>query len=65
MNIGVIQIYTADIKEYAEYGRLINAQYAISHGYEYVCWEYSLVPLERSVYYNKILAMLAAFDSDL
>lgn len=65
MKIGIIQVYNDNIKSYAEYGRVINSIYALKHGYEYICWDYDLVPLEYSVYYNKIIAMYQAIKSDI
>ena len=57
MNIGIVQIYDNNIKDYAEYSRLINAMYANQKGYTYICFEYDLVPTNISVYYNKIRAV--------
>ena len=57
MNIGIVQIYDNNIKDYAEYSRLINAMYANQKGYTYICFEYDLVPTNISVYYNKIIAV--------
>lgn len=65
MKIAVIQIYNNNIKQYAEYSRMINSIYALKHGYEYISWDYDLVPLEYSVYYNKIIAMYQTIKSDL
>lgn len=65
MKIAIIQIYNDNIKSYAEYGRVINSIYALKHDYEYICWDYDLVPLEYSVYYNKIAAMYQAIKSDI
>lgn len=61
MKIAIVQIYDDNIKEYAEYSRLMNAMYANKHGYTYVCFEYDLVPVSISVYYNKILAIDSVF----
>ena len=65
MKIAVVQIYNDNIKTYAEYSRLINSIYAHKQGYEYICWEYDLVPLEYSVYYNKILAIHQALKCNM
>lgn len=65
MKIAVIQIYNNNIKEYAEYSRMINSIYALKHGYEYISWDYDLVPLEYSVYYNKIAAIYQTIKSDI
>ena len=61
MKIAIVQIYDDNIKEYAEYSRLMNVMYANKHRYTYVCFEYDLVPVSMSVYYNKILAIDAVF----
>lgn len=60
MNIAIVQIYDDNIKEYAEYSRLMNAMYAHKHNYTYIAIEYDLVPVSMSVYYNKILAIMSA-----
>jgi hypothetical protein len=57
LNIGIVQVYDDNIKSYAEYSRLLNAMYAKQYGYTYICFEYDLVPIFVSVYYNKIIAV--------
>jgi hypothetical protein len=57
LNIAIVQAYDDNIKNYAEYSRLLNAMYARMHNYTYICFEYDLVPVFVSVYYNKIIAV--------
>lgn len=57
LNIAIVQAYDDNIKSYAEYSRLLNAIYAKIHNYTYICFEYDLVPVFVSVYYNKIIAV--------
>lgn len=57
MNIAIVQVYDDNIKSYAEYSRLLNAMYAHEKGYTYIGFEYDLVPVFVSVYYNKIVAV--------
>ena len=57
MNIAIVQAYDDNIKAYAEYSRLLNAMYAREKGYTYISFEYDLVPVFISVYYNKIIAV--------
>ena len=64
MNIAIVQIYDDNIKQYAEYSRLMNAMYAHQHKYTYICFEYDLVPVSVSVYYNKILALLSVLQDN-
>ena len=61
LNIGIVQIYDNNIKEYAEYSRLINTLYAHQHNYTYICFEYDLVPTFVSVFYNKLIAVNSVF----
>ncbi len=61
-SIAIIQIYNTNIKNYAEYSKIINSIYAYNKQYYYFCWDYDLVPLEYSVYYNKIAALLLAME---
>ncbi len=56
-NIAIVQAYDNNIREYAEYSRLLNAMYAHEKGYTYVAFEYDLTPSHVSVYYNKIIAV--------
>lgn len=56
-NIAIIQAYDDNIKAYAEYSRLLNAMYAHEKGYTYISFDYDLVPVFVSVYYNKIIAV--------
>ena len=60
LNIAIVQAYDDNIKSYAEYSRLLNAMYAKLHNYTYICFEYDLVPVFVSVYYNKIIAVDSA-----
>lgn len=62
MNISILQIYNNNIANYAIYSQLINSYYALQHNYIYLSWDYDLVPLERSVYYNKIVAVYKAME---
>lgn len=57
LNIAIVQAYDDNIKAYAEYSRLLNAMYAHEKGYTYIGFEYDLVPVFISVYYNKIIAV--------
>ena len=57
LNIAIVQAYDDNIKEYAEYSRLLNAMYAHEKGYTYISFDYDLVPVFVSVYYNKIIAV--------
>jgi hypothetical protein len=57
LNIAVVQVYDDNIKSYAEYSRLLNVMYAKQHRYAYIGFEYDLVPVCISVYYNKIVAV--------
>lgn len=61
IKIAIVQIYDDNIRQYAEYSRLMNAMYANKHNYTYIGFEYDLVPTYMSVYYNKILAIDAVF----
>ena len=60
LNIAIVQVYDDNIKSYAEYSRLLNAMYAHEKGYTYISFEYDLVPVFVSVYYNKIIAVDSA-----
>lgn len=60
MNIAIVQVYDDNIKSYAEYSRLLNAMYAHEKGYTYISFDYDLVPVFVSVYYNKIVAVDSA-----
>lgn len=60
MNIAIVQAYDDNIKSYAEYSRLLNAMYAHEKGYTYISFDYDLVPVFVSVYYNKIVAVDSA-----
>ena len=64
MNIAIVQAYDNNIKEYAEYSRLLNAIYAAQKNYKYICFESDLVPAYMSVYYNKIIAINDVFEND-
>lgn len=57
LNIAIVQAYDDNIKAYAEYSRLLNAMYAHEKGYTYIGFDYDLVPVFISVYYNKIIAV--------
>ena len=57
LNIAIVQAYDDNIKAYAEYSRLLNAMYAHEKGYTYISFDYDLVPVFVSVYYNKIIAV--------
>ena len=57
LNIAIVQAYDNNIREYAEYSRLLNAMYAHEKGYTYIAFEYDLTPSHVSVYYNKIIAV--------
>jgi hypothetical protein len=57
LNIAIVQAYDDNIKSYAEYSRLLNAMYAHEKCYTYISFEYDLVPVFVSVYYNKIIAV--------
>ena len=61
LNIAIVQAFDKNIREYAEYSRLINALYAYQKGYTYISFEDSLVPVYVSAYYNKILAIQRIF----
>lgn len=63
MNISILQIYNNNIANYAIYSQLINSYYALQHNYIYFSWNYDIVPLERSVYYNKIVALYKAMET--
>ena len=60
LNIAIVQAYDDNIKAYAEYSRLLNAMYAHEKGYTYISFDYDLVPVFVSVYYNKIIAVDSA-----
>ena len=60
MNIAIVQVYDDNIKSYAEYSRLLNIMYAHEKGYTYISFDYDLVPVFVSVYYNKIVAVDSA-----
>jgi hypothetical protein len=62
LNIAIVQAFDKNIREYAEYSRLINALYAYQKGYTYISFEDDLVPVHVSVYYNKILAIQRVFQ---
>ena len=61
-NIAIVQAFDKNIREYAEYSRLINALYAYQKGYTYISFEDDLVPVHVSAYYNKILAIQRVFS---
>lgn len=65
MKIAIVQIYNDKIKSYAQYSQLVNSIYAIQHNYEYISWNYDLVPEEYSVFYNKILAICEVLKSNM
>jgi hypothetical protein len=60
LNLAIVQVYDDNIKSYAEYSRLLNAMYAHENGYTYISFDYDLVPVFVSVYYNKIIAVDSA-----
>ena len=62
LNIAIVQAFDKNIREYAEYSRLINALYAYQKGYTYISFEDDLVPVHVSAYYNKILAIQRVFQ---
>ena len=62
LNIAIVQAFDKNIREYAEYSRLINALYAYQKGYTYISFEDGLVPVHVSAYYNKILAIQRVFQ---
>ena len=62
LNIAIVQAFDKNIREYAEYSRLINALYAFQKGYTYISFEDDLVPVHVSAYYNKILAIQRVFQ---
>jgi hypothetical protein len=62
LNIAIVQAFDKNIRDYAEYSRLINAMYAYQKGYTYISFEDDLVPVHVSAYYNKILAIQRVFS---
>lgn len=62
LNIAIVQAFDKNIRDYAEYSRLINALYAYQKGYTYISFEDDLVPVHVSPYYNKILAIQRVFS---
>lgn len=62
LNIAIVQAFDKNIRDYAEYSRLINALYAFQKGYTYISFEDDLVPVYVSAYYNKILAIQRVFQ---
>ena len=62
LSIAIVQAFDKNIREYAEYSRLINVLYAFQKGYTYISFEDDLVPIHVSTYYNKILAIQRVFQ---